>query len=47
MLKAQKEGRSLTSDSPKVKPKETLENSGEDENLLRNFSLKVMTLWSS
>lgn len=33
-LKAEKEGRSLTSDEPKVKP----ENSGEDDNPLDNFS---------
>ncbi|ANC35201.1 terminase small subunit [Acinetobacter baumannii] len=40
MLKAQKEGRSLTSDSPKVKPKETLENSGEDENPIEEFQFE-------
>ncbi|HAW7017218.1 terminase small subunit [Acinetobacter baumannii] len=40
MLKAQKEGRSLTSDSPKVKPKDTPENSGEDENPIEEFQFE-------
>lgn len=40
MLKAQKEGRSLTSDSPKVKPKDTTENSGEDENPIEEFQFE-------
>ncbi|HHP7960809.1 TPA: terminase small subunit [Acinetobacter baumannii] len=39
-LKAQKEGRSLTSDSPKVKPKDTPENSGEDENPIEEFQFE-------
>ncbi|EPH2874307.1 terminase small subunit, partial [Acinetobacter baumannii] len=40
MLKAQKEGRSLTSNSPKVKPKDTPENSGEDENPIEEFQFE-------
>ncbi|HCQ9760879.1 TPA: terminase small subunit [Acinetobacter baumannii] len=40
MLKAQKEGRSLTSDSPKVKPKDIPENSGEDENPIEEFQFE-------
>ncbi|HDL2224812.1 TPA: terminase small subunit, partial [Acinetobacter baumannii] len=36
----QKEGRSLTSDSPKVKPKDTPENSGEDENPIEEFQFE-------
>ncbi|MBV6769634.1 terminase small subunit [Acinetobacter baumannii] len=40
MLKAQKEGRSLTSDSPKVKPKDTPENSGEDVNPIEEFQFE-------
>ncbi|APJ19734.1 terminase small subunit [Acinetobacter baumannii] len=40
MLKAQKEGRSLTSDSPKVKPKDAPENSGEDENPIEEFQFE-------
>lgn len=40
MLKAQKEGRSLTSDQPKVKPKDTPENSGEDENPIEEFQFE-------
>ncbi|MGQ1468245.1 terminase small subunit [Acinetobacter baumannii] len=36
MLKAKKEGRSLTSDQPNVKP----ENSGEDENPLEEFQFE-------
>ncbi|HCQ9760858.1 terminase small subunit [Acinetobacter baumannii] len=40
MLKAKKEGRSLTSDSPKVKPKDTPENSGEDENPIEEFQFE-------
>ncbi|HHX4931695.1 TPA: terminase small subunit [Acinetobacter baumannii] len=40
MLKAQKEGRTLTSDSPKVKPKDTPENSGEDENPIEEFQFE-------
>ncbi len=40
MLKAQKEGRSLTSDAPKVKPKDTPENSGEDENPIEEFQFE-------
>ncbi|MDV4233275.1 terminase small subunit [Acinetobacter baumannii] len=40
MLKAQKEGRSLTSDTPKVKPKDTTENSGEDENPIEEFQFE-------
>ncbi|KQE16777.1 hypothetical protein APD36_06545 [Acinetobacter pittii] len=36
MLKAQKEGRSLTSDQPNIKP----ENSGEDENPLEEFQFE-------
>ncbi|EHU3342152.1 terminase small subunit [Acinetobacter baumannii] len=40
MLKAQKEGRSLTSDSPKVKLKDTPENSGEDEDPIEEFQFE-------
>ncbi|HCT2638443.1 TPA: terminase small subunit [Acinetobacter baumannii] len=40
MLKAQKEGRSLTSDQPKVKPKDIPENSGEDENPIEEFQFE-------
>lgn len=40
MLKAQKEGRSLTSDSPKVKLKDTPENSGEDEDPIGEFQFE-------
>ncbi|OCY88162.1 terminase small subunit [Acinetobacter pittii] len=36
MLKAKKEGRSLTSDQPNVKP----ENSGEDENPIEEFQFE-------
>ncbi len=40
MLKAQKEGRSLTFDSPKVKLKDTPENSGEDEDPIEEFQFE-------
>ncbi|EPL4828776.1 terminase small subunit [Acinetobacter baumannii] len=40
MLKAQKEGRSLTSDQPKVKPKDIPENSGEDETPIEEFQFE-------
>lgn len=40
MLKAKKEGRSLTSDQPKVKPKDTPENSGEDETPVDEFQFE-------
>ncbi|MCW8534244.1 terminase small subunit [Acinetobacter baumannii] len=40
MLKAQKEGRSLTSNSPKVKLKDTPENSGEDEDPIEEFQFE-------
>ncbi|HBN3185451.1 terminase small subunit [Acinetobacter baumannii] len=40
MLKAKKEGRSLTSDHPKVKTADTPENSGEDENPIEEFQFE-------
>ncbi|MCY6987303.1 terminase small subunit, partial [Acinetobacter baumannii] len=39
-LKAQKEGRSLTSDQPKVKPENEPENSGEDETPVDEFQFE-------
>ncbi|BFM72077.1 terminase small subunit [Acinetobacter baumannii] len=40
MLKAKKEGRSLTSDRPNVKPENKPENSGEDENPIEEFQFE-------
>lgn len=40
MLKAKKEGRSLTSDRPNVKPESKPENSGEDENPIEEFQFE-------
>ncbi|HFX6304356.1 terminase small subunit [Acinetobacter nosocomialis] len=40
MLKAKKEGRSLTSDQPNVKPENKPENSGEDENPIEEFQFE-------
>ncbi|ENZ0641169.1 terminase small subunit, partial [Acinetobacter baumannii] len=40
MLKAKKEGRSLTSDRPNVKPENKPENSGEDENPIEGFQFE-------
>ncbi|MFH4054519.1 terminase small subunit [Acinetobacter baumannii] len=40
MLKAKKEGRSLTSDRPNVKPENKPENSGENENPIEEFQFE-------
>ncbi|MDR8290681.1 terminase small subunit, partial [Acinetobacter baumannii] len=40
MLKAKKEGRSLTSDRPNVKPENKPENSGEDKNPIEEFQFE-------